>query len=361
MTDETLQPRTRIQLCGRLVVELDGRRVERELPSRQGRMLFAYLAHKRHRPVRREELIECLWPGERPADSAAALNTLVSRLRRALGAGVIEGSSELSLALAPDAEIDVELAAGALAKARMAIAGRDWQAAWGPAHAALAIARRGLLPGLEAPWIDRARSDLEDLELEALEAVAETGLGLGGAELAAAERASAALVERAPFRESGHRLRMESLAAGGNVAEALQAYEELRRLLAEELGTGPSPALAALHGRLLRGESDVTAPAPRRPADVAPFVGRGRELAALERVLADRRGVVLIAGEPGVGKTRLAQELTERAGADAYWGRAPRRPRARPRSGRGSRGCERSRSVRGTRRCGARWRPTGAG
>lgn len=55
----------------------------------------------------------------------------------------------------------------------------------------------------------------------------------------------------APFRESGHRLLMEALAARGDVAEALRVYEELRVLLRDELGTPPSPATKALHRRLL--------------------------------------------------------------------------------------------------------------
>jgi DNA-binding SARP family transcriptional activator/tetratricopeptide (TPR) repeat protein len=332
MTEETLQGagRTRIQLCGRLVVELKGRRVEGELPSRQGRLLFAYLALNADRAVRREELIECIWPDRPPAEPSAALNTLVSRLRRALGAGVLEGIGELRLALPPNAEIDVKLAEEALARARAAVADRDWQAAWGPAHAALAIARRGLLPGLEAAWIDRSRRELEDLEFEALELVVETGLGLGGAELAAAERASSALVERAPFRESGYRLRMETLAARGNLAQALQTYEELRRVLGEELGTAPSPAVTELHMRLLRGEvaDHDGRQRPPRQADGTGFVGRRRELAAFDRVLGQlgqgRRQLVLIAGDAGIGKTRLAQELTARArgsGAEGFWGR----------------------------------------
>jgi DNA-binding SARP family transcriptional activator len=337
--EETLQDggRTTIQLCGRLVVELEGRRVEGDLPSRQGRLLFAYLALNADRAVRREELIECIWPEQPPAEPSAALNTLVSRLRRALGAGVLEGVAELRLALAPNAEIDVRLAEEALARARAAVADRDWQAAWGPAHAALAIARRGLLPGLEAAWIDRGRRELEELELEALELVVETGLGLGGAELAAAERASSALIERAPFRESGYRLRMETLAARGNVAQALQTYESLRRLLGEELGTVPSPAVTELHMRLLRGEAAEhdRQQGPPRQADGTGFVGRRRELAVFDRVLGQlgqgRRQLVLIAGDAGIGKTRLAQELTARAqgsGADGVWGRCYEGPGA---------------------------------
>jgi len=320
------------------VVELEGRRVEDSLPARQGRLLFAYLALNRDRPVRREELIDCIWPQHPPADAAGALNSLVSRLRRALGAGVIEGRAELSLALPRDAEIDLASATEALARARSAAADHDWQATWGPAHVALTIAQRGLLPELEGPWIDERRRELEQIELDALELVAETGLGLGGSELAAAERAANTLVERAAFRESGHRVRMRVLVARGNLAEALQAYEELRQLLREELGTAPSPDLVALHERLLHREAapDLGAPGRKlgrsavRPSGPAAskLIGRERELTLLEAALdATRDGarrLVLVSGDAGIGKTRLIEELAEQAassGAEVLWGR----------------------------------------
>jgi SARP family transcriptional regulator, regulator of embCAB operon len=81
--------------------------------------------------------------------------------------------------------------------------------------------------------------------------VAEASLRIGGSELATAERAATSLVALAPFRESGHRLLMEVLAARGNHAEALQAYERLRTQLREELGAAPSPATQELHRSLL--------------------------------------------------------------------------------------------------------------
>ena len=76
--------------------------------------------------------------------------------------------------------------------------------------------------------------------------------GSGGAELPIGERAARELVALAPYRESGHRLLMEILAARGNVAEALRAYEDLRALLREELGTSPCPEVRELQARLLR-------------------------------------------------------------------------------------------------------------
>ncbi len=321
-----------MQLCGRLVVELGGRRLEDELPSRQGRLLFAYLVLNRERPVRREELIEAIWPEVAPADPAAALATVLSRLRRVLGGDVLPGKAEVRLALPDGAEIDVEVAIAAIARAETAVAQSDWRGAWGPAHAALAITERGLLPSLEAPWIDERRRALDDLQLTALQLVAETGLGLGGMELAAADRAAVALIERAPFRESGYALRMQVLAARGDVAEALAVYEELRVRLREELGTGPSGSVAALHERLLRGEPAATRTVPEAgtaqalplPTAVVlaaqgPFVGRHQDLELLQAALARAQDggqqLVALVGEAGVGKTRLAAQLACQAHA----------------------------------------------
>jgi hypothetical protein len=87
---------TRIQHCGRLVVELGGRAVEGGLPGRLS-LLFAYPAARRHRSIRRDELIDVLWPSTPAALPDAALRTLLSRLRRALGPGVIRGEADLEL------------------------------------------------------------------------------------------------------------------------------------------------------------------------------------------------------------------------------------------------------------------------
>src|SRR3712207_4613620 len=102
--------RTRIRLCGRLAVELYGERVEERLPGRQGRLVVAYLAANRERPVSRDELIGLVWAESAPADPEEALSALLSKVRRGLGEGVLDGRSELSLALPADAWIDVERA-----------------------------------------------------------------------------------------------------------------------------------------------------------------------------------------------------------------------------------------------------------
>jgi DNA-binding SARP family transcriptional activator len=111
---------TRIALCGPLVVEIDGRRLEADLPGRQGRLLLAYLAAHRRRPVSRSELIEVLWPAEAPAAPEAALKVLLARLRRVIG-GALAGRAELSLELPEGAEVDLEVVERAVAEAEAAV------------------------------------------------------------------------------------------------------------------------------------------------------------------------------------------------------------------------------------------------
>src|SRR3954471_15899842 len=119
-------PDTRIQLCGHLVVQIEGERVEASLPGRQGRLLVAYLVLNRDRPVRRDELIEALWPDAQPASGDSLLRPPLSRLRKALGEGRIEGRSELTLVLPDDAYVDWDAARSALAATRQAVSQGDY-------------------------------------------------------------------------------------------------------------------------------------------------------------------------------------------------------------------------------------------
>lgn len=248
----TLEPPAiaRVQLCGALVVERGGERIDSLLPGRQGRLLFAYLTVNRHRSVPRAELVEALWPGESPPAAAGALNALVSKLRRVLGPEVVEGRSSLRLALG-SALVDLEAATAAIHRAESAVALGRFAAAWAPSLVALFVAERELLPGEDAPWIDEQRRRLDELHLRALECYATAALGIGGTELAAADRAARQLVDRAPLRESGYRCLMEALAAQGNVAEALRVYSNLCGVLAEELGVSPSPLTRGVYERLV--------------------------------------------------------------------------------------------------------------
>jgi SARP family transcriptional regulator, regulator of embCAB operon len=250
-------PTTRIQLCGRLVVELDARRVEDALPGAKGRLLFVYLVLNRDRRMRRDELLTAVYGEEASPDQHPSLSVLLSKLRSAIGPELLSGRSEVELVLPRDAFVDVEAAREALHRAESHVAAGEWAESWGPAGVAYHVARRPLLQGEDRPWLEEWRRRLEDVHLRGLECFAQARLGLGGPTLSQAEDCARRLIELAPYRETGHRILMEALERRGNVAEALLAYERLRVLLRDELGARPSPAVQSVHRRLL-GERTTT-------------------------------------------------------------------------------------------------------
>jgi pentatricopeptide repeat protein len=244
------EPITRIQLCGQLVIERDGERLDPGLPGRQGRLLFAYLALNRHRLIGREQLVEAVWPNAVPSASDTALNALLSKLRRALGTETIEGRSRIQLRVR-DAWVDVEAAAEAIHRAESSIALRDWVRAWGPSQVALFVSEREFAVGDDAPWIDEQRRQLGEIRLRALECYSAAALGIGGTELAGAARAAGELVRLAPLRESGYRCLMQALAAQGNPAEALRVYDRLCETLREQLGVSPDASTRVVYEEIV--------------------------------------------------------------------------------------------------------------
>jgi DNA-binding SARP family transcriptional activator len=311
-------------------------------------LAVACLALNAGRPVTRERLIAALWGEDAPAGHSQALNVVLSKLRRALGAGVIENAGERAVQLISVAHVDLDDVQPALDRAFAARDAGEWPDVIEAADQVATAADAGLLPGYEAPWLEDPRRRLDEHGLQALELRGDAGLALGGAELAHAERAATELVERAPFRESGHLLLMRVREAQGNVVEALRVQERLRTLLRDELGVAPGPQVQAEFERLLKAEqSQQAAPAPAptpppRPAEPVReddgqffatrsggrFVGRRAELDALTELFAraaeGQRQLVLLEGEPGIGKTRLAvqfMQACEADGAIALYGR----------------------------------------
>ena len=332
-----------IELCGQLSVSVDGRRREADLPGRQGRLALAHLALNRKGGVTRERLIAALWGEDAPAGHGQALNVVLSKLRRALGPEVIENAGERAVQLTPAATVDLDEAQPALDEAFAARDRGDWAAVVEAAGRVAELADAGLLPGYEAPWLEDPRRRLEELGLQARELRGDAGLAMGGAELAPAERAAQELVELAPYRESGYLLLMRVREAQGNLVEALRVHERLRTLLRDELGVAPGPQVQAEFERMLKAERAEPEPAPVPPPAApepdggqpffatrsgAAFVGRRGELDRLrqylQRATEGNRQLVLLEGEPGIGKTRLAMEfmeVCEAEGSLALYGR----------------------------------------
>jgi DNA-binding SARP family transcriptional activator len=256
----------RIQLCGRFAVVVDGQPTESRLPGRQGRLLVAYLAAHRAQLVERTVLVDALWP-QGGAGAASTLTVLLSKVRTILAPAEIRGRRTLHLVLPANSAVDLEMATISLHSAESAVALRDWRRAWPTALTAQYVSRRRFLAEFEAPWIDEWRRHLDVIYERALACYAEACLGIGGTELPAAERAARRLAAHAPLAETGHRLLMRALAARGDAAAALTAYDQLRQLLREELGVSPCPATQALHAGLLRGQP---LDEPTRPATHAP-------------------------------------------------------------------------------------------
>jgi DNA-binding SARP family transcriptional activator len=242
---------TRVQLCGSFVARVAGRRIDHELPGRQGRRLFAYLAVNRDRVATRDELADAIWPRGLPSAPDPALSALLSKLRRLLPDGTLEGRSAIRLELGRLSRVDVESAREGIHRAEALTAARDWYVAIGPTLVAHNISQRRFLAGEEGDWIEELRRELAEIQVRALECTARRSLGIGGAEVAVAERTARRLIGLSPYRESGYAVLMETLERQGNIAEALRVYERLRGLLREELGVTPSPAVQRLHERLV--------------------------------------------------------------------------------------------------------------
>lgn len=249
---------TRIQLCGRLVVRLEGRRVDEDLPGALGQLLLVYLVLNRLRRTDRDELLVAVYGEDAAPGHQSRLSVLLSKLRRIIGPERLVGRTQLELVLPQDAFVDVEAASDALHRAESHAAKEEWASAWGPASLAYDVASRPLLQGHERPWLDDWRRRLESTRLDGLECLAAASLGLGGPELPQAANCARRLVELAPFRESGYRILMESLERSGNVAEALRVYDGLRVTLRDELGVPPGAAVQEVHRRLL-GATNTTA------------------------------------------------------------------------------------------------------
>src|SRR5271166_112776 len=315
----------RIGLLGPLQVRDDtGRPVH--VGGRQLRVLLTLLALNGGRVVPAGSLAAQIWPDDPPGNPGNALQTLVSRLRAELRQGgigdVIESRpAGYRLAVPPEA-VDVMAFEALAARGRRALADGDaGEAARVLRDALLAWRGQPLADAAGCDFADAAAAKLTELRASALADRIEADLALGeGASLVGELRV---LLAADPLAEHPRALLMRALYAAGRQAEALAAYHEGRKLLAEQLGVDPSAQLEQVYLGILRGprgpspdpEPVVHAQAPvsavRVHGPLTSFVGRDEDV---PRVLKNLRAarLVTLTGPGGVGKTRLATEASGR-------------------------------------------------
>lgn len=336
--------RLEFRLLGPFEVAAAGRPVE--IGSPKQRALLATLALHHNQVVPVDVLAEALWGDRLPASVPAAVQTLVYRLRRVLGdqagaEGLLRGGGEGYLLETDPGCVDICRFDTLVAEARQAMAAGETETAAQRFRESLWLWRGPALAGLtECDFARGPAARLEEARLEAVEELAE-------AELAGDHPGPAlALLEphlrQHPLRERAWGLLMVGLYRLGRQADALRAYQDVRHILADELGIEPNPTLRSLEHQILRQSPDLDPPPrlPVRPVEVdatvdpklpsaspvvtsvdsarhnlpsavTRFVGRTAELDDLQALLATTR-LLTITGVGGAGKTRLALELATR-------------------------------------------------
>ncbi|MBL1081065.1 winged helix-turn-helix domain-containing protein [Streptomyces actinomycinicus] len=273
------------------------------------RTLLSVLALRAGRTVPVGVLVDEVWGAEPPADAAGALQALVGRLRRTLGAAAVASADGgYRLAAGPD-DVDLTRFDRLTADGLAALAGGDPAKAAAVLDDALALWRGPALADLPDHTAEANR--WESRRLDALRARHTAALALGRAEQSLPELT--ALCDGHPLDEPLQALRLRALRDAGRPAQALAGYEDVRRLLADRLGSGPGPELRALHAELLHAAPADPQPAARPgnlPARLTSFVGREADIRAIGADLAAARLVTLL-GPGGAGKTRLSQEAAE--------------------------------------------------
>jgi DNA-binding SARP family transcriptional activator/tetratricopeptide (TPR) repeat protein len=336
-------PLLAIQLFGPPQLMLDGHPVS--IGRRKSRALLYYLAAQ-PTPVTRDHLLTRFWPDHDRAAAQNRLRTNLHGLRAALGSA-LQGGDE-TLALAPDVLVDVRQFAIGLASPF-----ND------PDHLGrlLELYRGEFLAGFTLPdipsfddWVAAERAHYQRLLIRGLTALCrlhERDQHLGAA-LAALDRALAL----DPLQEDLQRAAIRLSYLAGDRAGAIRRYDQLRHLLDDELGVPPMDETRGLYdaiitdtlprdhisppvvGERLAPATRTTATVPAQPAvaprgGLLPFSGRINELSRLHTLLTEPQ-LVVIEGEPGIGKTRLLEEFARTTGARILRGAAHEFERALP-------------------------------
>lgn len=320
----------RIRLLGRFAVL----RGSEEIPPRAfgGRLpqqLLRLLALRRGTLVPKDVIAEALWPERRPADAGGNIEVLVSRIRRALGNRTLVQTGPGGYALTGDGRcwVDAEAFLAAVEAGRALLAERPAEALVSFRNALEIWSGEPLAEDMYVEWAQENRRHLALALLEALEGAATVALATGDPAEAVlwAERALA----REPLREASAMLAVQALAASGDQAGALAAFDSFRRRLAREAGLDPSPDARELRQSILRGQPFPAGPGKgaarphTRPPRTVPFVGRQDECAAI-LAAATGRGprLILVTGPSGMGKSRLLAEAARLARVPVLDGQA---------------------------------------
>ncbi|MGH3752791.1 MAG: BTAD domain-containing putative transcriptional regulator [Pseudonocardiaceae bacterium] len=324
-------------------------------PPKQ-RALFGLLLSRVGRPVAVDVLLEELWAGDPPPASSASLLAYVSNLRRVLEPGraprapatVLRTRAPGYLLDSSGAEFDVWRFTGHATAGRQARDRGDPYLALRELDAGLALWRGDAYADMrDAAWVVPEVARLEELRLSVVEGRCAALIELGAHQVAAAELE--VHVQAHPLREYGCELLALALYRAGRQAGALAVLRATRSRLAQELGIDPGTALQRLERDILtqapaldwRPPVSTPAVAPWVPAtgpalveEREDFVGREAAVQQLVDGLAATAGgrgrVVLVAGEPGIGKTGLLRRFAGLAGVPVAWGGCPEHVAAPP-------------------------------
>jgi DNA-binding SARP family transcriptional activator len=316
------EERFRIQLLGQFRLSCGERLlIDDSWTRRKAKALVKLLALHHPRPLHREQLLEALWPEADATAAASSFRQALFRLRATLAdqgidRDLIEVRGDL-VQLCPATEID---AAEFKAASSLALASADVSAF----EQAISLYRGELLPGdVYEQWTDKERSSVSTAYSSVLRSAASAHLAHGRPIEALKHLEDLLFLDE--LDERSHRMTMLARYRCGQKHAAVRQYDSCRELLRQHLGTEPSAETENLYRRILADDISLEA------AQVAPpheLVGRAYECERLQKMLDEaalgRGRALLLSGEPGIGKSRLAQEAAARAagrGLAVLWGR----------------------------------------